>query len=408
MWGAVFGAAKLHLFERQELSNVIGRIYDCAVDPTLWLSTLTIIRDKLDMAYVHINFLDTTFYMEGSNTQPGIFQSPWSQEWIDILPRYLHKIPGIENWVALDIDDSISQMQHVPESEFHQSEIYQEWVKPQGLRDYCYTTMAKRQTTTGSIGAASYASRGLITEPERDCFRMLAPHIRRSLLISGMLDEGKLQLQLYRKLLDRIGAGILIVGQDARLVYANELADQLLSEGTTLTVRHNKLTTASLPHAKALKEALDRACTENDSAIGNFGNGIALTGIDGSVAVCYVLPLGKSERRRELGPGLAAVFITTNGASLPPALEVLSALSGLTSREARIALMVADGQSPVEASQALGISVNTLRTHLARIFEKTGVNSQMGLAKFVGGLSLPIVAVSAQAGGAESQHEIGD
>ncbi len=383
-------------YTQNELSGTIGQIYDCAIDPTQWAATLVGIRDRLNMAYVHINFLDSTFYMEGSNTQPGIFQSEWDQDWIAKLPQLLPTIPGIERWVGLDIDDSISQMQTATETEFQQSVIYQQWVKPQGLRDYCFTSLAKRERMNGSIGAASYAKRDLINEAERDTFRMLAPHIRRSLLISGMLDEGKLQLQLYRKLLDRIGAGVMIVAQDCRLVYANEMADALLSQGLTLTVRQNKVTTSSPPHAKGLKDALDRACTETDTAIGNFGNGIPLTGTDGSVAVCYVLPLGKSERRRELGPGLAAIFVTTNGASVPPALEVLSALSGMTSREARIALMIADGQSPNEAAIALGISVNTLRTHLARIFEKTGVNSQRELAKFVGALSLPMAAVAAK------------
>lgn len=383
-------------YTQNELSGTIGQIYDCAIDPTIWSSTLVSIRDRMNMAYVHINFLDSSFYMEGSNTQPGIFQSEWDQDWIAKLPQLLPTIPGIERWVGLDIDDSISQMQTATETEFQQSVIYQQWVKPQGLRDYCYTSLAKRETMNGSIGAAIYAKRELINDAARDTFRLLAPHIRRSLLISGMLDEGKLQLQLYRKLLDRIGAGVMIVAQDCRLVYANEIADALLSEGLTLTVRQNKVTTSSPPHAKGLKDALDRACTETDTAIGNFGNGIPLTGTDGSVAVCYVLPLGKSERRRELGPGLAAIFVTTNGASVPPALEVLSALSGMTSREARIALMIADGQSPNEAAIALGISVNTLRTHLARIFEKTGVNSQRELAKFVGELSLPMAAVAAK------------
>jgi DNA-binding CsgD family transcriptional regulator len=38
-----------------------------------------------------------------------------------------------------------------------------------------------------------------------------------------------------------------------------------------------------------------------------------------------------------------------------------------------------------------------LRTHLGRVFEKAGVNSQLGLAKFVGGLSLPVSAIPAKA-----------
>jgi DNA-binding CsgD family transcriptional regulator len=274
--------------------------------------------------------------------------------------------------------------------------VYQQWVRPQGLRDYCFTQVAKRDGIQGSVGAATYSSRGLVNEGERDTFRLLAPHFRRSLLISGLLDEGKLQLQLYRQLLDRIGAGILIVGKSARLVYANETADQMLSKGTNLTIRHSRVCAASTQHDKGLQEALSRACV-NDSKLGNFGNGIPLPGTGGTMAVCYVLPLGRSERRRELGPGLAAIFVTTHGASMPPALEVLSALSGLTSREARIALMIADGAPLSGAAKALGITMNTIRKHLANIFAKTGVKSQLGLVQLVSGLSLPLAAVGSSA-----------
>jgi DNA-binding CsgD family transcriptional regulator/PAS domain-containing protein len=378
-------------YSQEELSAVIGQIYDCAVDPELWPPTLTGIRDRMNLAYVHVNFSDESYQFLDARTQAGAFRSKWDQSWMDQLPPMLASVPTIGLWAALEIDDSTSQMEFIPELEFQRSDFYRQWVQPQGLRDYCFTSVAKRAGMAGSVGAATYASRGLVTEDERGTFRLLAPHFRRALLISGMLDEGKFQLQLYRRLLDRIGAGVLIVGNDSQLVYANETADRLLSQGDNLTVRHNRVCTASPPLEKGFQLALARACSQDDSALGNFGNGIPLPGKEGSSAVCYVLPLGKSERRRELGPGLAAVFITTHGASVPPALEVLSALSGMTSREARIALMIADGSAPNEAARTLGISINTVRTHIAKIFEKTGVSSQLGLAKFVGALSLPVV-----------------
>ena len=92
------------------------------------------------------------------------------------------------------------------------------------------------------------------------------------------------------------------------------------------------------PFAAGFNEAVERACAENDTDIGLYGNGIPLPSRDGAPAVCYVLPLGKSESRRALGPGLAALFISTEKAALPPTLEALSALTGLTSQESRIAL----------------------------------------------------------------------
>jgi DNA-binding CsgD family transcriptional regulator/PAS domain-containing protein len=384
------GSGGFGLYSTDELSRVIGKIYDCAIDPTLWVPTLTTIRDKMDMAYVHVNFVDGNYHPDGDNSHLSVFLTAWSQDWMDKLPQWYGQIPGLERWAVMDVDDSISQMLCVTEDEFHKSGVYQQWVRPQGLRDYCFTQVAKRNRMTGSVGAATYSSRDLINENERGMFRLLAPHFRRSLLISGLLDEGKLQVQLYRQLLDRIGTGVVMVGQGARLVYANEAADRLLASGASLTVRQNAVTAASPPHAKGLRSALDRACAREDSELGHFGNGIPLPGTDGSLAVCYVLPLGKSERRSELGPGLAAIFVTTHGASIPPALEVLSALSGLTTREARVALMIADGAAPDAAAAELGISIHTMRKHLAHVFEKTEVNSQRGLIKFVSALSLPL------------------
>jgi DNA-binding CsgD family transcriptional regulator len=57
-----------------------------------------------------------------------------------------------------------------------------------------------------------------------------------------------------------------------------------------------------------------------------------------------------------------------------------------------VALLIAGGKNTDEVAQALGISMNTMRTHLAHVFQKTNVNSQQALAHFVNSLNLPIAA----------------
>ena len=379
------------LFREHELSEIIGQIYDCAVDPTLWAKTLTQIRDRMQYAYVLVNVLKRDF--PDSTLAPGVtaFQTDWPEESFRSLMPFLPKMAAMPVWMTSDIDHPVAQLDIIDEDDLKKTDYYKQWAEPHDIRDYCHANFVGRPTLSAALGASIYKGRRRFDETDFDFFRLITPHIRRSILISGLLDEGKLQQQLYKKLLDRIGTGVLLVRQDAQLVYANEIAESILSQGKSITLRKNQIIPVAVSRTKAFTDALDRACTENDADIGTFGNGIPLTGADGSVAVCYVLPLGKSERRRELGPGLAAVFITTQSTGIPPALEVLSALSGLTSREARIALLVADGQSPQETAQTLGISVHTVRTHLAHVFEKTGTNSQMALGKFIGKLSLPVI-----------------
>ena len=50
---------------------------------------------------------------------------------------------------------------------------------------------------------------------------------------------------------------------------------------------------------------------------------------------------------------------------------------GLTARECEILALLASGQSVKEMARSLGISPNTVKTHLARIYEKLDVQNRV-------------------------------
>ena len=64
-------------------------------------------------------------------------------------------------------------------------------------------------------------------------------------------------------------------------------------------------------------------------------------------------------------------------------LTAARAVFGLSEGQTRLADRIFAGEGPTEAARALGISANTARTHLARIYEKTGVNSQTALVRLI-------------------------
>jgi DNA-binding CsgD family transcriptional regulator len=375
---------------KETLSDLIGRIYDCAVQPELWPITLHSIRGALDLAFLQVVSVDGHRLRQGEAVQTLAFKTLFEQGWMHDFARHFNSIPGGNDWLEAEIDTPISQMQLVDEGEFKQSEFYKSWIGPRGLRDSCTTPLVRRDHMICALTASGSAQRELFNDGDRETFRLLSPHIRRSLMIGDMLDDGNYKLSLYRDILDRITTSVMIVSPGAKLAYANGAAEKLLSDGGNIKVKNGELQATYPAFAAGLRAALDRACSDDDTDIGNFGNGIPLPGRSGQTAVCYVLPMGVSDRRRSLGPGHAAVFISAAGANLPPSLETLSALSGLTSREARIALTVADGMSLADAAGNLGISIHTMRTHIAHIFQKTGTNSQQALQKFVSGLSMPV------------------
>jgi len=62
---------------------------------------------------------------------------------------------------------------------------------------------------------------------------------------------------------------------------------------------------------------------------------------------------------------------------------------GLSSQEARVLRNVIDvGGAPL-AADALNVSLATVRTHLARVFDKTGARSQGALIKLLQEMEIP-------------------
>ena len=63
----------------------------------------------------------------------------------------------------------------------------------------------------------------------------------------------------------------------------------------------------------------------------------------------------------------------------------------LTPTELRVLLAIVEIGGAPEVAEALGIADGTVKTHLGRLFEKTGAKRQADLVKLVAGFSNPLV-----------------
>ena len=112
---------------------------------------------------------------------------------------------------------------------------------------------------------------------------------------------------------------------------------------------------------------------------------------DGAPAVIQVLPLlrrsiGRSAEQRTV----AAVFVSN--AADPPRLpaDAMALLYDLTPAETRVFELVVAGKTPAEISALLGVTLATVRTHLARVFDKTGCTRQADLIAMASKVTLTV------------------
>ena len=84
------------------------------------------------------------------------------------------------------------------------------------------------------------------------------------------------------------------------------------------------------------------------------------------------------------------LFLFGNSAISESRLSSIALIFGLSPAQAKVAGLVAEGLSLAEIAGRLNITGNTARTHLNRIYEKTGVRTQPALVRVMLSAAAPV------------------
>jgi DNA-binding CsgD family transcriptional regulator len=205
---------------------------------------------------------------------------------------------------------------------------------------------------------------------------MLAPHLRQAFTYyrrAGTVASGHLAVEAAS---DALAVGIVSIGPDRRVRWANAAAREVLARGHPVgTNAWGAIRAAHSAVGEVIDQGLDTAMR------GGAGKTtIAVRSEDGPITArvsCVVPALTQAERLFS-GPTVVLLIETTASGTLP-AEDALRRTFDLTRSEARFACAVADGASVTEAAARQGITYETARTHLKRIFAKMDVGHQAAM-----------------------------
>jgi len=374
------------------LSSIVGDIYDCVLDPEGWTGVMVRITETMDAAYSTIALAN----IEGNHGRFAA-RSPWDAEQMRVLQEDydFDAIPGLKAVVVGDVDTPVATLSHMSEAELQQTPFFQNWAKPQGLREGCIIKFVHTQDRIGLMGCTTRADREIISVEEQRFMALLSPHLRRASLIGDLLDQARVTASLYRQALDHLAVAVVLTGANGSILHANGAAQQMFSAQGPILSRHGLLQAQNTAVVLALQEAIASAASA-DASIGSRGIGLPISAPGQPPAVAYVLPLTEGTARAAFRPACAAVFVSTTTSASPLPEAVLTTLFDLTPAEARVLLRIGSGLSASRSAVSLGIGENTLKTHLNRIFAKTGTQRQADLVKLISNMGVPLRPIGAE------------
>ncbi len=270
-------------------------------------------------------------------------------------------------------------------------EFATEWAQPAGVRDSASVILQRTGLRSVALTLSTHLSRPPVTESELRLLGLLVPHIQRALKIRDAISAGDQRAETFERMLDTLQTGVLAVDSRRHVRHANRVASEMLSQGHPVCATNGRLTATDMPASTELLEnALSRLARAGSHVIESLP-GLPLRFEDGRTAIGHILPLatGRSGTWAPSG-AIAAIFISTASDRPYVSLDALTGLYGLTGAETRVLAEIAAGRNRAEAAQALSIADSTAKTHLDRVFWKTGTSNQLELVRLVSSLSAPM------------------
>jgi DNA-binding CsgD family transcriptional regulator len=305
--------------------------------------------------------------------------------------KYIKFDPLNTVYLTLAVGDVLSNSIAIAHEEFIESRFYREWARPQGWVDNVFAALERSPASIAGFVVFCHERDGIADDDARERLRLLAPHLRRAVLIGKVVDLKVIEVATFADALDGLGAGIFLVDAGARMVHANTAGHAMLAAGDFLRLAGDRLAAGDAKVDQSLRGVL-AAAGIGDAAVGTKGIALPLIARDGERYVAHVLPLTSGARRRAGIATSAAAIVTVHRAALdiPSPPEAIARAYALTPTELRVLLAIVEIGGAPEVAAALGIGDSTVRTHLARLYEKTDTKRQADLVKLVAGFSMPL------------------
>jgi DNA-binding CsgD family transcriptional regulator/ketosteroid isomerase-like protein len=179
---------------------------------------------------------------------------------------------------------------------------------------------------------------------------------------------------VMQRAVDHVTSPLIEINSDKTVLWMNGYAHEQITNHPFLVINGNRLRARNRMHEASLQDAVDWA-SRNVSAhwtqepLDRLARAVILGESEDSAPLfCWVLV--------EDGK----ILVSFNDEQLlKRRFTIAQNIYGLTTAQAQLALLLAQGRDLSFAAEKLGVSINTVRTHLQRVFDKTGARSQSAL-----------------------------
>ena len=356
-----------------EFDSLVGAIYDAAASVSKWPDALC----KLASIY-GAQMAGIASYSPDPTECWGIMGPDNPELTSEYLAYYHSKNVLLQRTARAPAGALHTDMTVMPRRSLVRTEFYNDFLVRHGIRAMSHVVLVNDD---GRLAEVAVHRRKDFDRRDLRVLGRLYPHLRRAFEVNLRLNQADLYQAAAVEALERLDKAALLVDANSRVLFANRAAEQLFHRGAGLRLTEGALSAEIAAEAFRLRRMIGE-CHKRESPAQSATLHISRGNSRMPFSVS-VVPL-RASGVPSLPAGVwAMVLVTDPEARKRPAAELLRQRFGLTKAEAAFALEIMQGEGVQAAADHLRVSRSTARTHLVRIFAKTGARRQAELVRLL-------------------------
>ena len=261
------------------------------------------------------------------------------------------------------------------------TDFYRRHLEPLGLHHRLCGVILRDADIVFYVDVLRGRGQPAFDDDDRAVFASILAHLTIALANHRHLVVEHRENSAMRSIMDRMESAVLVVDEDANVLFANARAADLLEGFAGLEMRGERIAAASRSENRALRAAIADAAA-NGAGDDSSAGCVTLSSPGGAHPVAVsVLAAGNGPFRALGGPRRCAVLVAKDPRHRNGGFDccAFASLFDLTPAQGRLAALILAGHSLSDASRELGVSGNTARSHLKQVYLKTDTHSQIEL-----------------------------
>lgn len=367
----------------EELSNLIGLVYETALEDPQWKRFL----DRMVQLFPGTGAL--VLVHQGNKLLPaytGIGNAFEQVKTTGIEVDFLadSRTNALEH-LLIEENGFIARTKKLADADtYFASRFYRDAIQPNGFRHF----MALKLDSHNNRGAmivfnvsADPELEAATHDPLFELLKLLAPHAVRALQLARALTLARNALSVMGGFLDTIVLPLVVVTGKSEFVFANAAGRRLLAREGLMRVTGNSRVEFDAAHDG---RAFSKMLRKMEST--PLASGLRIDHPDGPLSLCLtpfrpalndVNPIDRDLLQEER---LFAIFIGQSGEDAVN-LGLLQDTFDLTARESEVCADLLAGQSPAQIAERSGRALKTVRNQIQAVHDKIGVTTQAELAE---------------------------